>query len=179
MSYEFKQGASGPQGPPGPKGDTGSPGRGVPAGGTTNQTLTKQSDLDYDFIWQTPEALVEAGQIIIPYNCAASATVGSWVRMSQTADNQVVVCNNNTSKAATVGVITEKISETIAKVMLIGHYNTGLGTLIKGLNVFQSIDGSLTSLATEVTTGYLQIVGVALSEDTILVRPQLQRIKRI
>jgi len=178
MSYEFKQGNSGPQGPPGPKGDVGNAGRGVPPGGTINQTLTKQSDLDFDFIWQTPEALVEAGQIRIPYNCNSSAQVGDWVRMSQTANNQIVVCNDNTSKAATVGVIVEKSGDTIAYVLLIGHYTTGSTSLIKGLNVFQAITGGVTSDATAVNSGYLQILGVALSESVILVRPQLQRIKR-
>ena len=54
------QGPQGDTGPQGPKGDTGPQGPkgdagvGVPAGGTTGQVLTKNSDTDYDTKWTTP-----------------------------------------------------------------------------------------------------------------------------
>ena len=52
-------GTPGPRGPPGPAGPQGPVGpsgtaRGVPAGGTTNQVLTKTSNSDYATAWRTP-----------------------------------------------------------------------------------------------------------------------------
>jgi lysophospholipase L1-like esterase len=40
----------------GDKGDQGDPGQGVPAGGSTGQILTKDSNSDYDTSWQDPES---------------------------------------------------------------------------------------------------------------------------
>lgn len=49
---------AGPQGPPGQDGADGADGadgQGLPTGGTTGQILTKNSDTDLDYSWQTPE----------------------------------------------------------------------------------------------------------------------------
>lgn len=48
------QGDQGIQGNTGPQGDPGDPGVGVPAGGTTGQILEKNSDSDYDTVWNDP-----------------------------------------------------------------------------------------------------------------------------
>lgn len=44
-------GPPGAAGPPGSPGSPGSPGPGVPAGGTTNQTIRKRTNTDYDTEW--------------------------------------------------------------------------------------------------------------------------------
>ena len=51
---EGPQGPQGPIGETGPKGDPGAPGKGVPAGGTAGQVLTKKSGTDYDTEWKDP-----------------------------------------------------------------------------------------------------------------------------
>ena len=51
------QGAQGPQGPQGPPGEPGTPGAagaGVKTGGLTGQVLTKNSNNDFDTVWQFP-----------------------------------------------------------------------------------------------------------------------------
>jgi microcystin-dependent protein len=47
------RGPAGPAGPAGPSGPQGAPGQGVPAGGTTGQSLTKTSAADYATAWTT------------------------------------------------------------------------------------------------------------------------------
>ena len=47
-------GSTGPQGPQGVKGDKGDTGTGVIAGGSTGQSLTKNSPTDYDMVWGGP-----------------------------------------------------------------------------------------------------------------------------
>jgi len=47
------QGAVGVQGPQGPPGPIGPQGTGIPTGGTTGQTLTKNSNANYDYGWLT------------------------------------------------------------------------------------------------------------------------------
>lgn len=47
-------GDTGPQGPAGAEGPQGPAGPGVPAGGTTGQVLSKNSNSDYDTVWTTP-----------------------------------------------------------------------------------------------------------------------------
>lgn len=57
-------GTGGP-GPPGP------PGQGVPAGGTTGQVLTKNSNTNFDTSWQTPSV---GGSIqVLQYNSDPTA----------------------------------------------------------------------------------------------------------
>lgn len=51
-----EQGLKGDTGEQGPQGLPGPTGPGVPAGGTTGQVLTKNSDTDFDTIWKTVES---------------------------------------------------------------------------------------------------------------------------
>lgn len=65
-----EQGLKGDTGDQGPQGLPGPTGPGVPAGGTTGQVLTKNSDTDFDTIWKT----VESGGIPKIYYLKASSS---------------------------------------------------------------------------------------------------------
>lgn len=59
-------GATGPQGPTGATGPAGADGLGVPAGGTTNQVLTKNSNANNDTSWKTPASGGGSGMLVAP-----------------------------------------------------------------------------------------------------------------
>jgi len=81
--------ALGPTGPQGPKGDPGTDGVGVPAGGTTNQVLAKNSNADYDTKWAdaggSSAGVVPVGGIIM-WSGTIATIPASWALCDGTAN---------------------------------------------------------------------------------------------
>ncbi len=113
---------------------------------------------------------------VITLYCDVSATVGSLVFQDGTLSEKVTVATSNTDIRPIIGIIKSKPSPAVAKVLLIGVAG-GFSGLVKGKNVFISNSGLVTSARP--TTGYIQKLGVALSESTVLFIPSTQRVKLI
>lgn len=111
----------------------------------------------------------------ITINCDSSLNVGDLVVQSLSFDNKVEKCVNNTTITPCIGIVVSKDSSTICKIKQTGTYN-GFSGLIKGQHVFLSLTGTPTSSIP--ATGYLQILGTALSATELLISIQILRVKR-
>lgn len=110
------------------------------------------------------------------YNCEASAAVQDIVYLSLTEDNKVIVNTNNQILQPSIGVIKEKVSATVCKVLLLGisgHIWTGVE---QGKKIFLSTSGTTTH--TPPTTGYVQELGIGTLDEQFYVNPNYRRIER-
>lgn len=109
------------------------------------------------------------------FDVDAGSVVGDIVKESLTIDNKAEVATNNTSTNRAIGVIIEKVTLTTAIVKTLGQVD-GYSGLTKGLEVFLSPTGTFTS--TPPTTGYVQIMGFAISATQVYLEPGNFRAKR-
>ena len=114
--------------------------------------------------------------IILPFDCDAGAAVGDWVYPDPANDLKVLVNSNNTVIEETIGVIYEKPTTTTANVLIMG-IATGYSGLTLGGKIFLSTSGVATQVPP--TSGYVQVLGVAVSDTDVLIKPSTERVKRI
>lgn len=116
-----------------------------------------------------------AKEIVIPFDCEASASINDLVYQDPANDKKVLVNTDNTLVYQTIGIIKEKPSPTSANVLILGIFD-GFTGLTRSTKVFLQTDG--TAGQTLPTTGYVHNLGVAVSETEILFIPNNIRVLR-
>lgn len=106
--------------------------------------------------------------------CIVSDAVGDLVAYHPTVDNGIIKLTTNTSVRRCIGVILSKVSDTEARVLLMGKVDS-LSGLSPGARVYLSPTGNITS--TLPTSGYLQTLGEAISTTEINFVPSTERVK--
>ena len=109
-------------------------------------------------------------------NCDPSLNVGDLVVESEVLANTVETVTDNADIRPVIGIVSDKLTTTLCRVMFIGTVTGLAGGLTKGRKVFLSTSGSFTS--TPPITDYLQNLGVAKEGDEVDFNPQLQRVRR-
>jgi hypothetical protein len=97
-------GPTGPTGPTGSTGATGAAGVGVPAGGTTDQVLAKNSGTDYDTKWTTPAG----GGMDIGW-VSGAATTGAQTGIGTSATNLTSMSVSITGIAGHIYLVYAKV----------------------------------------------------------------------
>lgn len=115
-----------------------------------------------------------ARKVLYRFQCETSANVGDFVYQDPLVDEKVIANTDNQSVYQTIGVIDSKPDSQIAEVMLLG-VRGGYSGLTRGAKVFLSSSGGATT--TKPTSGYLHILGVAISSEDILLLPNNVRTK--
>jgi len=110
-------------------------------------------------------------------NCDVALQVGDLVVESETLADTVETVNDNTDIRPVIGIVADKLTTTLCRVMFIGTVTGLAGGLNKGRKVFLSTTGSFTS--TPPITDYVQNLGVAKEGDEVDFNPQLQRVRRV
>ena len=116
-----------------------------------------------------------AKAIVIPFSCEASASIGDLVYPDPSTDLKVLVNTDNQEIEQTIGVILEKPASESANVIVLGIV-TGYTSLTRGGKIFLSDSGTITQ--SPPATGYIQNLGVAVSETDILLQPSNERVLR-
>lgn len=114
-----------------------------------------------------------AERVIVTMSCDPSVVVGSLVYQSTSVDNLAIPATDNLGVPQVIGICTNKVNATTAKILLLGIV-TGLSGFSVGARIFLSSTGTLTT--TRPTTGYLHNLGVALSSTEALFIPNNIRV---
>lgn len=123
----------------------------------------------------TPVSLGAVNNIFEEFICDTIAAVYDIVYISEFISNKVIVNADNRNSNLSVGIIIEKLSDTLCNVLFHGllYYPDGL---TKGRHVFLGNDGRLTSIIP--SDGYIQTLGFCYKEDMIFFNPSYTRVKR-
>lgn len=113
------------------------------------------------------------GEVFKIMACDSSLSVGSWVYQSPTTNSFVVGATDNNPPEPILGKVVEKPSTTEAKVLFSG---LAQDTTSRG-RIFLSTTG--TSTNTPPTTGFVQRLGISFGDGTMLVSPELHRVKKL
>jgi hypothetical protein len=169
--YADLKGKPGDRGLPGVPGTNGRAGKGVPAGGTTGQVLTKASNNSYDTIWTTVSGgggggvATQAPKLIVTFDTDTSTQVKDLVYVA--GQSFVSKIPNNSSLIipnGVFGVCITKPSATQAEILFLGIVG-GFSSLTIGVPVFVSALG--VPVQTIPTTGLIQQIGFAVSATEI------------
>lgn len=117
----------------------------------------------------------DADKVVATRNCAADLIVGDLVWQSLTLTDGVDECVNNTDKRRVIGVCIQKVTDTTAKIMVLGK----LAALV-GLNITEKVYcGTLGTITSTVPiTGYVQVVGDAIGSDSCDFNPSHNQVLR-
>lgn len=107
--------------------------------------------------------------------CDPSLVVGDLVWESITTPGEVEEVINNTDTRRAVGIVTEKPTSTTAIVLFQGKVS-GLSGLVIGKKVYCSAGGVITGVLP--VSGYMQVIGDAISLTEVDFSPSHQRILR-
>jgi hypothetical protein len=110
------------------------------------------------------------------YNCDGTLNVGDLVYPSRVINKYVFKATNNNTDSPIIGIVTKILSATTVEVSHIGFFNVS-EILEKGKKIFVSENGSFTSNV--IMENYLQVLGVAISENRVYFNPELRRCKRL
>ena len=112
------------------------------------------------------------------YNCPAGVSVLDVVYISNPNEVDQAVANDNAKKFA-IGIVTEKPSPTVARVLTVGKV-LGFSGLTAGTPVFlsDSVAGGLTQTPPSGSGKWLQILGMATDVNglSLQVNPPIARI---
>ena len=114
-----------------------------------------------------------SNRVVDFFDCDASAAVGDLVYQDTTVDQSVIVASNNTTTEPIIGIVFDKSDSTRCRVLFIGVM-VGYSGLTRGGKIFLSTLGGVTT--TKPATGYMHILGVAVSATEILFLPNNVRI---
>ena len=110
------------------------------------------------------------------YYCNGTLVVGDLVYSSSTIDRYAIKAIDNNSINPVMGIVTSIVSINTVEVTHLGFFNVSV-TLERGKKVFVSETGLVTT--TILLTNYLQVLGVAISESTMYLNPELRRCRRL
>lgn len=112
-------------------------------------------------------------QISKVMNCDTFVDVGDWVYHSLSTDNFAERATNNNTPAPIIGKVILKPSATQATVVFSGIVEDGAG---RG-RIFLSTTGTSTPSAP--TAGFVQRLGISFGDGTMMVNPELHRVRKI
>jgi hypothetical protein len=126
--------------------------------------------------------VIPACQTTVPVgftsNCTALEQVGDPVVFSTTDDDAVERLTSNVyDSRLVVGIITEKPTPTTCTVITMGILNSIASGLSRGLPVWVSPTGGLTT--DKPPSGHWQVLGNAISESSISVNIEMRKVKSI
>ena len=119
-----------------------------------------------------PESEI-ARRVILDFDCLATTAVHDPVYQDPGTAGRVLSNTDNTEVEITIGVVIEKPTTTTCKVLVLGLEDGFSGQSI-GDKVFLSTSGGLTNTAP--STGYQQVLGVAITTTQILFTPNSTRV---
>ena len=141
----------------------------------TTQHRTKVL-ISYGQQTNTSTGLPEEKNVIKYFFCDTNAQIGDVVRMSTTISNKVIVTTDNKHPIISIGIITDKITPTIAQILIQGSCTLDFPGLVLGERIFHSKTGSLTTTIPD--NGYIHIIGFCYETNKIYVKPSMDRIGR-
>jgi len=126
--------------------------------------------------------IIPACQTTVPVgftsNCTALEQIGDPIVFSTTDDDSVErLTSNNYDSRLVVGIINEKPTPTTCVVITMGILNDITSGLSRGLPVWVSSTGGLTT--TKPPSGHWQILGNAISSTSISVNIEMRKVKSI
>lgn len=116
-------------------------------------------------------------RLTLIFNCSEFASVGDLVVTDIGSPESVIALADNDYAGLCIGQIIDKPTTITAEVLLTGVVTATVNDLAAGVPVFVGTDGKPT--ITPPTTDVLQIIGIGLSIDQYLVKPETNRVKRI
>lgn len=117
---------------------------------------------------------VDRQSLMADFDCPSDVSLRDLVYLDLVSSETVKKALSNTTVNHVIGFVAQKISDTRCRVLIAGTLG-GFSGLLAGRSVFVGADGSLTQTRPE--SGYLQRVGVAVSENKILVVTGDSRVK--
>jgi len=110
------------------------------------------------------------------YNCDGTLIVGDLVYLSSVLQSYVLKAENNKTENPVIGIVVKVSSANTVEVSHLGFFNVNT-TLSMGHKVYVGADGYFTSDVLD--TGYVQVLGVAISETRVYLNPELRRCQRM
>lgn len=126
--------------------------------------------------------ILDACQTTVPVgfsaDCSISESIGDPVVFSTTDDGAVERLTSNVyDSRLVVGIITSKPSPTTCVVVTMGILNEITSGLTRGLPVWVSATGGLTT--TKPASGHWQILGNAISATSLSVNIEMRKVKSL
>jgi len=110
------------------------------------------------------------------YNCDGTLVVDDLVYPSLAINRYVFKATSNDTESPVIGIVTKVLSATTVEVSHAGFFNVS-EILERGKKIFVSENGSFTSSV--MMENYLQVLGIAISENRVYFNPELRRCKRL
>ena len=107
-------------------------------------------------------------------SCDASSSIGDLVFLNPLNPNSILSAQDNNSNLPIIGLIIDKPTDTVARVLLNGLLQ--LDTVIASGKIFVGLSGGLTLNGP--TTGHLQQLGFSFGDGVIDFNPSSIRVKR-
>jgi len=155
---------------------------GFPSGAKENRLIIKDG-IQYRCINDTidttlPEAWTEIGSDnrYILRTCEASAAVKDVVYPDPGTNGHVLVNTDNREDTLSVGIIEEKLSSTLAKILVGGDSGQTFTGMNRANKVYIGTDGKPTIVLP--TTGYVHIIGACHTNARLYVNIGTTRVKR-
>ncbi len=117
-----------------------------------------------------------ASRVELQFDCDATAQINDIVYQDATNPTKVITNVNNTELNISIGVIIGKPTTTTCVVLILG-INDGYTGLSIGSKIFLDIDGTITE--TKPSSGYVQILGIAVSTTQIFFFSNAQRVLQV
>jgi len=105
-------------------------------------------------------------------DCSSAVAIGDLVFMSPLADNTAITATNNLTPEPILGIVTGKPTTVKCLVLVRGVIPTALA---RGKS-FVGTDGKMSLTAP--LTGYVQHFGISLGNGTLVLKPEIARVKR-
>jgi len=130
-------------------------------------------------------SIPRAEKVLRRAQCSAAEAVGDCVRISGSKIGSLYqVRKMDPTVAGTdqaVGIVTKKYDATTCRVQLWGPMPDVYGSLVPGQRYWVDVDSTLTPVRPSPAPGgvlYLQMMGVALDDDELLVDPHMPMVMR-
>jgi len=139
---------------------------GLPAGGTTGQSLVKNSNTPYDVSWSNSGG--NTPTLISSYNAANTIPIHSAVILTSTGAD-IASSSNVTHASKVIGISsTSALQNTTISVATSGDIIEPSWTWIEGNPIYLASNGSLTQ--TPPTSGFILQVGMAATPIKMLIQ---------
>jgi len=111
-------------------------------------------------------------------NCTIAEAIGDPVVFSTSGDNVVErLTSNSYDSRLVIGVISEKLTPTTCIVVTMGILENIATGLSRGLPLWVSPTGSITT--TRPLTGDLQVLGNAISPESVAINIEMRKVKLV
>jgi hypothetical protein len=110
------------------------------------------------------------------YNCDGTLLIGDLVYPSSVINRYVLKSTDNKSENPVIGIVIKVLPFDKVEVSHLGFFNIQ-ETLLMGHKVYVSSTGRFTSEVLD--EGFVQVLGVAISETRVYLNPELRRCRRM